>query len=131
MLNNYFNETPLESSSVLEISSVFQKSEEFFNSKQLTNPMMADSNFNENFTAGIPVRISKNVWNNIHNCFCWQIYQLLLKVITGLPAKFKISIPEVFQEYSRSFFEISRSSHELSRPYTYNIFKQNHAIKRD
>ena len=76
MLHNYFCETPLES------SSVFWKSEEFFNPKQLTNLMLADGNFNENFTADVPVGNFQNVWNNIHSCFCWQIYQLQLKGIS-------------------------------------------------
>ena len=82
MLNNYFCETPLESFSVLESSSVFWKSKENFNPKQLTNLMLADGNFNENFTADVPVENFQNVWNNILNFFSWRIYQLLLKVIS-------------------------------------------------
>ena len=74
MLKNYFCKTPLES------SSVFWNSEEFFNPKQLRNLMLADRNFNENFTGNFLVWNFQNVWNNIHNCSCWQIYRLLLKV---------------------------------------------------
>ena len=43
--------------------------------------MLAGNNFTENFNADVPLEIFWNVQNNIHNCFCWQIYQLLLKVI--------------------------------------------------
>ena len=78
MLNNYFCGAPLES------SSVFQKSRENFNPKQLTNLMLEDNNFTENFAAYVPVGIFQNVSNNINSCFCWQIYQLLLKVISLL-----------------------------------------------
>ena len=76
MLNNCFCRTPLES------SSVFEKSGENFNPEQLTNLMLADNSFTENFTADVPVGIFHNFENNIHSCFCWQIYQLLLKVIS-------------------------------------------------
>ena len=55
MLNNYFCGTPLESSSVL------WKSRENFNPKQLTNLVLADNNFIENFTADVPVGIFQNV----------------------------------------------------------------------
>ena len=75
MLNNYFCGAPLES------SSVFQKFRENFNPKQLTNLMLEDNNFTENFAAYVPVGIFQNVSNS---CFCWQIYQLLLKVISLL-----------------------------------------------
>ena len=78
MLNNYFCGAPLES------SSVFQKFRENFNPKQLTNLMLEDNNFTENFAAYVPVGIFQNVSNNIHSCFRWQIYQLLLKVISLL-----------------------------------------------
>ena len=55
MLSNYFCGAPLES------SSVFSKSGEKFNPKQLTNIMFADDNFSENFVAGVPVEILQNV----------------------------------------------------------------------
>ena len=55
MLNNYFCGAPLES------SSVFQKSGENFNPKQLTNLMLEDNNFTENFAADVPVGIFQNV----------------------------------------------------------------------
>ena len=54
MLNNYFCGTPLES------SSVFWKSGENFNPKQVTNLMLVDNNFAENFTADVPVGVSQN-----------------------------------------------------------------------
>ena len=54
MLNNYFCGSPLE------ISSVFWKSGENFNPKQVTNLMLVDSNFAENFTADVPVGVSQN-----------------------------------------------------------------------
>ena len=44
--------------------------------------MLAGNNFTENFNADVPLEIFWNVQNNIHNCFCWQIYQLLLKVMS-------------------------------------------------
>ena len=44
--------------------------------------MLADDNFTENFAADVPVGIFQYVSNNISSCFDWQIYQLLLKVIT-------------------------------------------------
>ena len=56
MLNNYFCGTPLR-----ESSSVSLKSGENFNLKQLTNLMLADGDFTENFTAGVPVGIFQNV----------------------------------------------------------------------
>ena len=55
MLSNYFCGTPLES------SSVFSKSEENFNPKQLTNIMFADDNFTKSFTADVPMRVFQNV----------------------------------------------------------------------
>ena len=55
MLSNYFCGTPLES------SSVFSKSEENFNPKQLTNIMFADDNFTKSFTADVPMGIFQNV----------------------------------------------------------------------
>ena len=55
MLNKYFCGTPLES------FSVFWKSEENFNPKQLANLMLAGNNFTENFTADVPVGIFQNV----------------------------------------------------------------------
>ena len=55
MLSNYFCGTPLES------SSVFSKSDENFNLKQLTNIMSADENFTESFTADVPIGIFQNV----------------------------------------------------------------------
>ena len=55
MLNNYFCGTPLES------SSVFWKSGENFNPKQLIKFMLADGNFTENFTADVPMGIFQNV----------------------------------------------------------------------
>ena len=55
MPNNYFCRTPLES------SSAFWKSAENFNAKQLTNLMLANDNFTENFTADVPVGIFQNV----------------------------------------------------------------------
>ena len=45
----------------LESSSVFWKSGQNFNPKQLTNLIMADYNFTENFTADFPVGIFQNV----------------------------------------------------------------------
>ena len=47
MLNNFFCR------SLLESSSVFWKSGENFNLKELTNPMLAGDNFMENFTAEV------------------------------------------------------------------------------
>ena len=44
--------------------------------------MLADDNFTENFAADVPVGIFQYVSNNISSWFDWQIYQLLLKVIT-------------------------------------------------
>ena len=55
MLNNYFCGTPLER------SSLFRKSGENFNPKQLKNPMLADNNFTENFAADVPMGIFQNV----------------------------------------------------------------------
>ena len=55
MLNNYFCGISLES------SSVFSKSGENFNSKQLTHIMLADDNFTESFTADVPVGIFQNI----------------------------------------------------------------------
>ena len=55
MLNNFFYGAPLES------SSVFWKSGENFNPKQLTNLMLAVDNFTENYTADIHVRLFQNV----------------------------------------------------------------------
>ena len=55
MLSNYFCGTPLES------SSLFSKSGENFNPKQLTNIMFADDNFTENFDADVLVGIFQNV----------------------------------------------------------------------
>ena len=55
MLSNYFCGTHLES------SSVFSKSEENFNPKQLTNVMFADNNFTEIFAADVPMGIFQNV----------------------------------------------------------------------
>ena len=59
MLNNYFCGTPLESSSVL------WKSGENFNPKQLTNLVLTDNNFIENFAADVPVGIFQNVKSDI------------------------------------------------------------------
>ena len=53
MLRNYFCEAPLES------SSVFSKSGENFDPRQLANTMFAE-NFTENFTADVPVGIFQN-----------------------------------------------------------------------
>ena len=55
MLSNYFCGTPIEN------PSVFSKSEENFNPKQLTNIMFADNNFTESFTADILMGIFQNV----------------------------------------------------------------------
>ena len=55
MLMNYYCEAPLES------SSVFWKSGENFNPKQVTNLMLVDNNFTENFTADVPVGIFRNI----------------------------------------------------------------------
>ena len=55
MLNNYFCENPLES------SSVFWKYGENFKPKQLTKLMLAGDNFTENFTADVPLGIFQNV----------------------------------------------------------------------
>ena len=45
----------------LEISSVFWKSGEKINPKQLTKLMLADDNFTKNFTLDVPVGIFQNV----------------------------------------------------------------------
>ena len=45
----------------VENSSVFWKSGENFNPKQLTKLMLVDDNFTENFTADVPVGIFQNV----------------------------------------------------------------------
>ena len=55
MLNNNFCGTPVER------SSLFWKSGENVNPKQLKNPMLADNNFTENFAADVPVGIFQNV----------------------------------------------------------------------
>ena len=55
MLSNYFRGTALES------SSVFSKSGEKFNPKQLRNIMFGDDNLTENFAADVPVGIFQNV----------------------------------------------------------------------
>ena len=45
----------------LQSCSVFSKSGENFNPKQLTNLMLADDNFTENFIEDVPVGIFQNV----------------------------------------------------------------------
>ena len=55
MLSKCFYETPLER------FSVFRKFDEFFNPKKLTNLMLADGNFNENFTVDVSVGNFYNV----------------------------------------------------------------------
>ena len=40
--------------------------------------MLADDNFTKNG----PLGIFQNVLNNVHSCFCWRIYQLLLKLMS-------------------------------------------------
>ena len=55
MLNNFSFGAPLESSSVL------WKSGENFNPKQLTNLMLADDNFTENYTPDIHIGLFQNV----------------------------------------------------------------------
>ena len=45
----------------LESSSVFWKSGEKFNPKELTNLMLADDNLTENFIADFPVGIFQNL----------------------------------------------------------------------
>ena len=41
--------------------------------------MLADSNFNENFTADVPMGNFKKVWNNIHNCFLMVNLSITIK----------------------------------------------------
>ena len=74
MLNNYFCEIPPRSLFCV------LKTGENFNPKQLTKPMLTDDSFTEIFTVDVPVGIFQNVSSNIYSCFCWRIYQLLLKV---------------------------------------------------
>ena len=67
--------------------------------------MLADDNFTENFAADVPVGIFQYVSNNISCCFGWQIYHLLLKVITqqtfvGLEDVFKTCLEDIFNTSS-------------------------------
>ena len=39
--------------------------------------MLVSFNFTENLTVDVAVGIFRNVYNNIHSCFSWQIYQLI------------------------------------------------------
>ena len=41
--------------------------------------MLAGNKFTENFNAVVPEEIFRNVYNNIHNCLYWRIYQLLFE----------------------------------------------------
>ena len=61
--------------------------------------MLANDNFTENFDADVPVGILQNVSNDIHSCFCWRIYQLLLKVISLLK---KVQGVWFFEETNRN-----------------------------
>ena len=49
---------------------MFWKSAWSFSQEQLANPMQADNNFTENFIADVPAGTFRNIWNNIHSCFC-------------------------------------------------------------
>ena len=66
MLNNFFCR------SLLESSSVFWKSGENFNLKELTNPMLAGDNFMENFTAKV-----LKLLQNSHESTCGRVSFLI------------------------------------------------------